>query len=52
MLSYLPEMQAIIDGGILTDRGVERRSGEAKEEFRHNLDIRLSPESIAEVCYL
>ncbi|KAJ3478404.1 hypothetical protein NLI96_g9771 [Meripilus lineatus] len=40
---------AIIDGGILTDRSLQRRSTpEAQEEFKNNLDVRLSPESIAE----
>ncbi|THG96524.1 hypothetical protein EW026_g5326 [Hermanssonia centrifuga] len=39
---------AIIDGGILTDRSAERRTGDAREEFKTNQDIRLSPESIAQ----
>ncbi|KAL4247331.1 NAD(P)-binding domain superfamily protein [Abortiporus biennis] len=39
---------AIIDGGILTDRTLERQPGNAKDNFQNNLDIRLSPESIAE----
>ncbi|PSR74533.1 hypothetical protein PHLCEN_2v9710 [Hermanssonia centrifuga] len=41
-------IHAIIDGGILTDRSAERRIGEAREEFKTNQDIRLSPESIAQ----
>lgn len=39
---------AIIDGGILTDRAAERREGQAREEYKTNEDIRLSPDSIAE----
>ncbi|KAI0804747.1 short-chain dehydrogenase/reductase SDR [Irpex lacteus] len=38
---------AIIDGGILTDRGLERRTGDAKKEYEQNNDIRLHPDSIA-----
>ena len=40
---------SIIDGGILTDRGVARRTGDAQEEFKNNANIRLDPDSIAEV---
>ncbi|CAL1698557.1 unnamed protein product [Somion occarium] len=39
---------AIIDGGILTDRSLSRHEGDAQKEYKNNLDIRLSPESIAE----
>lgn len=42
-------LQAIIDGGILTDRSLSRHEGDAQKEYKNNLDIRLSPESIAEV---
>lgn len=41
-----------IHTGILTDRSLQRRSTpEAQEEFKNNLDVRLSPESIAEVWH-
>jgi len=39
---------AIIDGGILTDRSLSRRSDDQQANFKENADIRLSPESIAE----
>ncbi|KAI0072349.1 NAD(P)-binding protein [Panus rudis PR-1116 ss-1] len=39
---------AIIDGGILTDRSLSRRTGDAKTEFEKNEDIRLSADSIAQ----
>ncbi len=35
--------------GILTDRGLERRTGDAKKEYEQNNDIRLHPDSIAAV---
>ncbi|KAI0086065.1 short-chain dehydrogenase/reductase SDR [Irpex rosettiformis] len=38
---------AIIDGGILTDRGRERHTGDARKEYEENNDIRLDPDSIA-----
>ena len=43
--------QYIYETGILTDRSLERRAGnpQAYEEYKNNLDTRLSPESIAEV---
>ena len=42
--------QAIIDGGILTDRSAARHAtNEAFEDYKKNHDVRLSPESIAEV---
>lgn len=41
---------AIIDGGILTDRsGARFKSDEEFEKYKANEDIRLRPESIAEV---
>ncbi|TCD63713.1 hypothetical protein EIP91_005084 [Steccherinum ochraceum] len=40
--------QVIIDGGILTDYGTERRpAGEAPEAYITNEDVRLDPNSIA-----
>lgn len=37
---------AIIDGGIITDRTLERRGGDAA--WKENADVRLSPEGIAQ----
>jgi len=37
---------AIIDGGIITDRSLERRGGDVN--YKENADIRLSPEGIAQ----
>jgi len=39
---------AIIDGYIITDRTLSRRTGPEHGDFKENADIRLSPESIAE----
>ena len=45
--------QTIVDGSILTDRSVILHpNAEAFENFKKNRDIRVSPESIAEVIFV
>ncbi|KAI0643391.1 short-chain dehydrogenase/reductase SDR [Trametes meyenii] len=41
-------IHSIIDGGILTDRGLERAAdGAARQRLKENANVRLDPESIA-----
>ena len=49
MVILLGITQAIMDGTILTDRVGERMQGAELEAYTRNADVRLDPESIAQV---
>ena len=42
-------MKVVVDGQIINDFALSRRSGPDQQEFKANPDIRLLPDSIAKV---